>query len=256
MKMKSYSTKHMKVFVILPAYNEAAALPPLLHSLAQTMDLWNLEYHILVVDDGSTDQTREVALAAAVSLPITVLVHERNCGLAAALRTGLQAAVKQANPDDVIITMDADNTHPPGLILRMIQMILEGHDVVIASRYRAGAQIRGVPTMRRAMSKLAAILCRLMFPLRGVSDYTCGYRAYRARLLQAAMAQYGDLLIQETGFTCMIELLLRLRKFRPVVGEVPLVLRYDHKPGKSKMDVRRTALRTLRVLWRFRFKGG
>ena len=70
--------------------------------------------------------------------------------------------------------MDADNTHPPGLIDRMVQMIHEGCDVVIASRFQPGARVVGVPIERHFLSIGARALFTILFPTRGVRDYTSG----------------------------------------------------------------------------------
>jgi dolichol-phosphate mannosyltransferase len=91
-----------------------------------------------------------------------------------------------------------------------------------------------------------------MFPIRGVRDYTCGFRAYRADALRRAIARYGDGLISETGFSCMADLLLKLRTLPLEMGEVPLELRYDRRGGGSKMRVLRTIRQTLGLLLRRR----
>lgn len=114
-----------------------------------------------------------------------------NLGLGATIRDGLVAAAESAGDRDIIVTMDADDTHAPGLILRMVRMISEGHDVVIASRYRPGSRSVGVPFFRQALSYCGSWLFRIVFPIRGVKDFTCGYRAYRARVVRDALARYG-----------------------------------------------------------------
>jgi len=87
-----------------------------------------------------------------------------------------------------------------------------------------------------------------------LSDYTCGYRAYRAHVLQQVTQSDPDFFDQD-GFQAMVDVLLKLRRNRDLVfGEVPLVLRYDHKAGASKMDIRATTLDTLRLMLRRRFR--
>jgi dolichol-phosphate mannosyltransferase len=86
--------------------------------------------------------------------------------------------------------------------------------------------------------------------MKGVRDYTCGYRAYRASTIKDAVTRYGDRLIEESGFSCMVELLLKLRRLGIRCYEVPLVLRYDQKGGVSKMRVIRTIRRYLVVMTR------
>ncbi|MGH7751852.1 MAG: glycosyltransferase, partial [Gemmatimonadales bacterium] len=225
----------MKVWLLLPAFNEGSNLPPLLRGLTAALDPAGLSYSVLVVDDGSTDDTAAVAGAAGALLPVRVVRHERNRGLAAAITTGLATLLPQADPEDVIVTMDADNTHPAQLIPLMVTEIERGADLVIASRYAPGGREEGVPPLRRLLSRGIGLLMRLRFGLRGVRDYSSGYRAYRVGLLTAAAGRYGDRLIESRGFTVMAELLLKLQPLRPRAAEVPLRLRYDLKRGASKM---------------------
>ena len=241
------------IVVVLPAYNEADALPPLLRRLhGVSAGHFGSALSVIVVDDGSSDGTGEAARAAVDGLDVRVVSHPVNRGLNEAIRTGLLAALDQAGEDDIVITMDADDTHAPGLISRMTMLIEEVNDVVVASRYSPGGRVLGVPISRRILSRGASLLFRAVYPVRGVRDYTCGYRAYRAGLLKAAFDRWGDQFISEPGFSCMVDILLKLSRMDAVVTEAPLVLRYGRKPGKSKMNVRRTMAQTLSLLARRR----
>ena len=152
------------------------------------------------------------------------------------------------------MTMDADNSHPTGLIPRMIGLIREGNDVVIASRYREGSRVIGVSFYRRLLSFGVSWLLRLTFPTPGVRDFTCGFRAYRAEVVQTLIRERGSRAIEQRGFSCMLELLLRLRASRYVFTEVPLVLRYDRKIGLSKMRVMQTIGETLQLIFQQRVR--
>ena len=165
------------LYILLPAYNEEQALAALLPRIRQVMQQHRLTARVIIVDDGSADRTAEVARSCGAD---EVLTHPKNMGLAAGLRTGLSHIVSVAQPDDIIVAMDADNTHNPGLVPRMVQRIDEGFDVVIASRYQPGARVVGVPATRRFLSDLGGWVYRALTPIPGVRDYTCGYRAYRA----------------------------------------------------------------------------
>jgi dolichol-phosphate mannosyltransferase len=242
----------MITHVVLPAYNEAEAILPLLERFWRQIENCLNPINVIVVDDGSSDGTADCA-GAFQGVPLEILRHRENRGLSEATKTGLLAAVERAAPYDIIILMDADDTHSPGLINRMVRLIEEGNDVVIASRYVRGARIIGVPLHRQLLSLGASWLFRLTYPIRGVKDYTCGYRAYRAGLLQEAFARWGDSFISEPGFSCMVDILLKLDELNAIMTEVPLILRYDRKPGKSKMDVRRTVRQTLWLMLRRRF---
>ena len=236
------------VVITLPAFNEEATLPQLLGAIREAMAENRIEYRVVVVDDGSTDGTAKVATQLGDRMPITVLEHEENRGLGDALRSGLLHAIEDASDLDIIVTMDSDNTHAPGLIARMVRGIREGNDVVIASRYRAMARVKGVPRYRRVLSRTANSVFRVLFPTPNVRDFTSGYRAYRASVLKRAFATYGDAFVAQSGFSCMVDILLKLRRLDAIMSEVPLILRYDLKAGVSKMLVVRTIAETLRLM--------
>lgn len=241
------------VWIALPAYNEQDSLPPLLDAIKDALEPAGICYGVIVVDDGSRDGTARVVRQASASMPVELIAHDVNQGLAAALRTGLGAALARCGPDDVVVTMDSDNTHPPRLIADMLAQIRDGSDVVIASRFQPGAKVFGVPGSRKLYSDAARWLFQIMFPIRGVRDYTCGYRAYHTTALRQAVEKYGDGLITETGFSCMADLLLKLRSLPLTMSEVPLELRYDRRGADSKMRVVRTIRQTLLLILRRRF---
>lgn len=243
-----------KVYVVLPVYNEEGRIERLLNHIEEAMEDAAIAYEIVLVNDGSRDSTEDIVRACATRMPIHVMRHEVNLGLGTTIRDGLVAAVELAGDRDIIVTMDADDTHAPGLILRMVRMISEGHDVVIASRYRKGSRVVGVPLLRLALSHASSWMFRLVFPIRGVKDFTCGYRAYRARVIRESLARYGDNFLDQTGFQCMVDILLKLRRMRLIFGEVPFILRYDYKEGASKMNVSKTVRDTLALAWRRRFE--
>ncbi len=237
------------VWLVLPAYNEAENLPPL---LARVGAAWagRLRFRVLVVDDGSRDATASVAEAAAGRLPVEVIRHAHNRGLAAAIRTGIQEVCRRAKDDDAVVIMDADNSHPPELVPEMVARLEGGDDIVIASRFVRGGREEGVPWRRRVLSRVAGLVFRCVCPIPGVRDYTTGFRAYRAAVLKELRHLYGDRLIEAAAFSVMTELLLKARPLRPRIAEVPLVLRYDLKGGASKMRLGRTIRDYARLLGR------
>ncbi len=236
------------IIIVLPAYNEEEALGQLLPAIAEVLGEAGLAYQVLVVDDGSTDGTAQLVTEFQPQMPVQLLQHPTNQGLAAAIRTGLTSATQTAADGDIVVTMDADNTHGASLIPAMVPKIGAGADVVIASRFQPGSRVVGVPWSRRILSWAASLLFRLLLPLPGVRDYTCGYRAYRGEVLREAFARYGEDLISQQGFSCMVDLLLRIGTMPVVITEVPMILRYDLKPSASKMKVGATVLETLKLI--------
>jgi len=242
-----------KVLVTLPAYNEEESLPELLERIGESFADSGLPYEVVIVNDGSKDATAQIVEQYSLQMPIHLVNHEVNKGLGITIRDGLREAAERADERDIILTMDADNTHPPGLIPQMVQMIHEGCDVVIASRFQSGASVTGVPFNRYILSIGARLLFTVLFPTRGIRDYTSGFRAYRVSVVREAFEIYGDGFVGETGFSCMADILLKLRKQGCVFGEAPLRLRYDLKGGESKMRVFNTIWLTLKLLGRKRF---
>ena len=240
------------LIVVLPAYNEGQNLRSLLAALHHSVTGGGFPYKVVLVDDGSSDCTPDVLRECEQKYPMTLIRHERNCGLAATMRDGLLEALRRAADTDVVVTMDADGTHPPDLVLGMVQMIQAGCDVVVASRFQEGATVYGVPFHRRILSCGASQLCRVLFPTQGIRDFTCGYRAYRAVALREAFREYGLRLFEQQGFCCTMDLLLKLRRVKPVFGEIPISLRYDLKLGRSKMRIASTIVGTLALMVRRR----
>jgi len=234
------------VMVVLPALNEAERLPHLLRRLAAA---GGRELAVLVVDDGSTDGTAALAQDCAELPRLRVIRHPANRGLGAALLSGWQAALGELGDDGVIVTMDADDTHDPALLRELVGRIALGADVAIASRFAPGGGEVGLSLPRRALSLGARVVLSALRGVPGVSDYTCGYRAYRAGVLRRALAAYGPAgLITTSGFACTAEVLLKLADLGARCAEVPLVLHYELKAGPSKMRLGRTLLGYLRLL--------
>ncbi len=242
------------VILILPAYNEEAALPPLLDAIEAVRNAHIPDLRVIVVDDGSTDSTVEIIQGESKQRAwVRLIPHDRNRGLSQAIQTGFRAALSDAAPGDVIVTLDADNTQPPDTIPAMLARIEAGEDVVVASRFRPGAKVYGVPFMRRLYSRAMSILFQAAFPVHGIRDYSCGFRAYRAAVLKRAYDVYGEGFITEQGFACMVEILFQLSHLDGVTfGEVPFILRYDLKPTATKMRVLRNIADTLRLALKHR----
>jgi len=221
--------------LIIPAYNEGKNLPTVVPDIARA--LGNEQYELVVVNDGSADNTLAVANELAQRYPVTVLDHGVNRGVAEAFRTGLTHVIKKADPSDVVIIMEGDGTSSVELLPRLIERIKEGADIVIASRYQRGGRYLHFPLKRLILSRGANIVFRLLFPIRGVRDYSIFYRAYRAGSLQQALARHGAEFIVVKTFFANIEILFKTRPYTKRIEEIPLVYDYGKKKGKSGMKI-------------------
>lgn len=240
--------KH-KIVIVLPAYNEEGNIDNLLNRIEIAMNKDSIDFTVIVVDDGSTDKTAEIAKQYIGRINLILRQHKKNLGLGATIRDGFREAIKITDSHDIIVVMDADGTHEPVLIPQMVKMILENdYDIIIASRYQPGSQMVGVPFKRRALSLVASLIFRLLFPINGVRDFTTGFRAYKSRIIKFAIAEHGDNFIDQEGFQCMIDILLKLRCKHLAIKEMPFILRYDFKKGTTKMKILRTIFDTLKLI--------
>lgn len=240
----------MRLVVMLPAYNEAEAVEPLLTRIAPVLSSLAVPGSVLLVDDGSADETIAITkrVCERLAVPLDVVEHGVNRGLGEALKTGFTWARDHLAPDDVLIVMDTDNTHDPAAIPSMLDRLAEGHDIVIASRYAPGGEEVGLSPFRTLTSRGASLVLSIFLPVKGARDYSCGYRAYTGETIARAFATYGDDFITEPGFVSSAEILIKCAYLPAKVGEVPLVLRYDLKGGASKMNVTDTIRRYIAMI--------
>jgi len=253
------------LYIVLPAYNEDQALPELLADIDHNCAA--IPHQIVVVNDGSTDSTFDVIQNYAQTHDnVHGVNHEQNQGLGAAINSGFQYVLnhnyqvnspdkltseKQDSPD-IVITMDADNTQPADCIPVLYDEICSGADLVIASRYVQGGEQHGLSFGRRGLSWGAGRVMRFFAPIKGVRDYSCGYRAYRLRLLAEGTRQYGPNIIKSRNFSGMVELLLKVAPFAERVTEVPLKLHYELKKGASKMRIGATIWGYLQLIYQLK----
>ncbi len=243
------------IHFLLPVLNEAENLPRLAETIADCASQVNgLDFEIVAVDDGSTDGSWAVLEDLKRHFPVFPLRHARNLGPGAAFRTGFDAVLKKADSGDFLITMDADNTHDIRTVKEIVAALRNGYDAAIASVYAPGGGFQNVPWLRVVLSHACNSLYRTFFPMRGVREYTGFYRGYRVEALRAAREKLGGDLFTAPGFGAMAELLIRLRRARLRMTEVPMIVRYAEKRGTSKMRILRTVREHLRIIGKNAFR--
>lgn len=249
----------MKVWILLPAFNEENSIPILFPKIKKAFDEWNQPYRIIVVDDGSLDSTTEVINNIKSDYPVDVVSHKINRGLGETERDGFEFIAENAADEDIIVRLDCDVTHEPDYILALISRIKEGYDVVNTSRFQPGGGQLGVGRYRAVISYAANIFMKIIFNIHGVKDYSCGFRAYRAKVIKDAIRIFGNAFIQlkGLGFTSTLEIIVKLKLLGCRFSEVPFVLRYDQKASPSKMVSSVTSLGyfTMAILYHWPFGG-
>jgi len=215
-------------------YNEADNVAPLLDRLASVREQSGVDLHAIAVDDGSRDATlaRLEGIAPSCSF-LRIVRHPQNRGMAAALRTGIADALAQRDPAvDILAFMDADLTHDPADLPRLVTPIADGRaDFVLGSRYVPGGRMLGVPWARRAISIVGNAAVRTLLGVR-VGDLTSGFRAVRAQV-------YREITLEEQGFGIQLEGTLKAYRAGFRIAEVPITLGV-RKNGYSKMAYTRS----------------
>lgn len=254
--------------IILPAYDEESSIKEVLSSLDLIIEKMAVDFTIIVCNDGSHDNTLEEIQKTSLLLktPINIVNHSHNRGLGETIRDLFEAAVLIADQDnDVIIRMDCDKTHNPIYIQELLFEINKGFDVVTTSRFLNGGGQVGVSRIRKTISKFANIYMKIFFPIKGIREYTSGYRAYKSSIIQKALLIYGNdfLQLKEFGFACTLEKIVKLNLIGAKFSEIPFVLNYDMKTSKSKMVFTSTTMGYFILLimcywpfsgWNFKFK--
>jgi dolichol-phosphate mannosyltransferase len=237
------------VFVI-PAYNEERNLPRLLADLESRPSLLTAGSRILIVDDGSRDDTCGVVERYDGPLPVTLVRLGHNQGPGAAFRAGFEEALSGCPDEALIITLEADTTSDLDALPDMIARAHAGVDLVLASWVMVK-----VSWMRRKLSEGSGRFVRAAL---GVDATTVSsfFRVYRASLLKAAAAHYGDDLIREPGFVCKAEVLAKVAALGARIEEIPVGLDTSRREGKSNMPIVKTTLTYWRMCARMRLARG
>ena len=197
-----------RVLIGIPAYNEEDSLRPLLQRIDQLEASHRVDLQVLFVNDGSSDKTAAILAEAKASRPfLTVATHRENQGLGAAINTILTYALEHLGDEDILVTMDGDNTHDPIYVPEIVEMLkLQGLDFVVASRFVKGGKEVGLKAYRKLLSRGASFFFRFFFYIPNVQDYSSGYRAYSMAFLRKAVNHWGRL-VTANGFECMAEIM-------------------------------------------------
>jgi dolichol-phosphate mannosyltransferase len=215
----------MRTLVVMPTYNEVENVPDIVSRLR----LARPDVDVLVVDDGSPDGTGVVAAElAAVDEQVNVLQRAGKQGLGAAYRAGFDWGLKAGY--DVLVEMDADGSHQPEQLGRLLDASADGADLVIGSRWVPGGEVLNWPLRRKLISRGGTLYARLMLGL-PVVDVTAGYRAFRRATLERI--DLGSVASQ--GYCFQIDMTRRVHGLGLAIVEVPVTF-VERQRGASKMS--------------------
>ena len=221
------------VSILVPTLNEADNIDPILSRILSTIEKNRLDAEVLVVDGGSTDKTQaQVHRWTGGDRSVRLVQSDAKWGLAGDIIAGTKAARGK-----VVVVLDADLSHPPETVAKLIQPLLNGtHDMAVASRYVRGGSMLDWPWMRWLISRAATMLVR---PLVNVKDPLSGFFTVRRELLL-------ELASDTAGFKIALEILARRGDALRVI-EMPIVFR-NRASGASKFGLRQVGIFLLQLI--------
>lgn len=244
--------------IILCCLNEEKTLPNFLQNLTNEISKISSEFEILICLDGSNDNSLEIINNfqnhKIKTLPI---INQRGLGLA--FKRLFLEIINNSKNDDLVISLDADNTHNPAQINEMFNYFNENNlDFLIASRFCQNSVIKNFPIHRQLISKLTSILLQILFPIKKINgkklkDYSSGFRIYKAEILKKLYNKEGKKFITEPEFTYTCELLIKLSCLKIKLDEIALSYNYGKKIGKSNLKIMRNFMRLLIMIKNLKF---
>lgn len=215
-----------EVGLILPTYCEAANLEKLIDEIENL----NLDLSILVIDDSSPDGTAKVVRKMQEKYDnIMLMSRPRKMGLGTAITEGFKIFLKFENPPKYIFTMDADYSHNPRDIPKLINQVKKGHDLCIGSRYCKGGNTVDWGLLRKTISRVANLIARMVVRAK-VSDYTSGMRCYSTELVKNIIHE-----LHSRTYEIQIETIRQAHIHKFKITEMPTIF-INRKKGKSKLS--------------------
>ncbi len=226
--------------VVIPAYNEAARITPTLRAIVACLRAWDRDFEVLVVDDGSRDETSAVVEGLRSELRELRLIRlAQNQGKGYAVRTGVLNSRR-----DLILMCDADLATPIEELARLQSVVASGADVAIGSRELSAAGVTvEARWYRRVMGRTFHLVVELL-TVQGYRDTQCGFKLFRGSVAQDLFTR-----MRMAGFSFDVELLVMARRRHYRVEEIPV--NWVHQPG-SRVNLVTDSLRMLVDLVRIR----
>lgn len=230
-------------YFLIPTYNEAANVETLITNLRNTLSDQDKFY--VFSDDGSSDNSLQLIEKYLAGENYIYLGDGSNHGPGYAFNTGFEWILNHSrNSEDVVVTIEADNTSDLSILPQMLGNIELGSDLALASVYAQGGGFDKTSFFRKFLSFVANMFFRSYFDVK-VLTLSSFYRVYKISLLRKIQHNFKQI-IEEVGFISMLEILLKAISLKAKIIEVPMVLHTTKRQGKSKMKVFKTTMSYLR----------
>lgn len=240
------------IYFLIPMYNEEGNLATL-HDQLSKVDKQGRTPFFVFSDDGSSDSSVEMVKELFADVQHEVLGDGSNHGPGYAFNTGFTWIVAHSKSEkDLVVTLEADNTSDLGILPQMLTIYDTGFDLVLASVYVQSGGFSKTTAFRKFVSFMGNMLMRLVFGIK-VLTLSSFYRVYSVDLLRK-ISQRNEEIINEKGFICMVEILIKSIRLNADIIEVPMTLNSDARVGKSKMKVFKTTVNYLKFMFRNMFR--
>jgi dolichol-phosphate mannosyltransferase len=244
-----------QLFFIVPVFNEAENLRNLFNSFRKFyIEFGNMFLvKIILVDDGSSDATVEIATKLAGDLNLDILKQPRNMGPGKAFARAFQHLCGQFKDNDVIVTMEGDNTSRLELVKQMLHRLEENYDAIYASPYMYGGGIENTSTWRVFLSTMANLFVKELLGIHGIMTVSSFFRLYQGEFFRKMQSVYGPEIIECAGFECMTELTMKMVFLKAHISEIAMILDTSARIGKSRMKIWKTIMGYF-SLWNYKKK--
>ena len=242
----------MNSVIVLPSYNEKENIVSLIRTI---IDL-DKNFTVIVVDDNSPDKTYEVVsdfknkLSDKETERVQIIKRQKKDGRGGAIWEGMRMAYESENEFENFIEMDCDFSHDPNYIRNGINLLMDGNDLVLGSRYPDG-KIINWPIKRRIISFFANLLVRVFINWK-IHDFTNGFRFYNRDLIKYLLTQE----MKHSGYINLTETISMTLKIKKSIASFPIVFK-NRKLGKSNTDIKElfnSFLGLFSIAWHHRFK--
>ncbi|MEM0995950.1 MAG: glycosyltransferase [Bacteroidota bacterium] len=240
------------IYFLVPMYNEESNLATL-HQNLTSAPIGGRQPFFVFSDDGSQDRSVELVQELFPESQSYVVGDGQNYGPGHAFDVGFEWILQHSQSrDDIVVTMEADNTSDIGILPQMLTIYDTGFELVLASVYIQSGGFGETTFFRKFISFTGNMMLRLTLGIK-VLTLSSFYRIYSLELLRKIKAKNGQL-IAEPGFICMVEILHKAIRQQASIIEVPMTLRSEARVGKSKMKIFKTTMSYLRFMGKNMFR--
>lgn len=237
------------IYFIIPVFNEELNIKELSESLQNALP--DEKKYYVFVDDNSKDKTIEMVRTYFPDDVLSVITKKENKGPGDSFNLGFEYLLNtNLNSDDLIVTIEADNTSDINILGTMVSISKLGYDLVLASPYAQGGSFEDTTLLRKVLSFIANGTLRFFFDVK-VLTLSSFYRVYKPDMVLRIKEKYG-VIIREPGFICMVEILIKAIRCKANIIEVPMTLYSKKRQGKSKMKIIKTGISYLKFLLKHR----